>query len=669
MKNTNVEDVYPLSPVQQGMLFHSLYTPTSGTYVEQISFDLHGPLNIATLTQAWQMAVDCHPVLRTAFVWDTLEKPLQVVGRRVEIACEQQDWRDLSAAAQQERLAQFLQADRQRGFVLSKAPLMRLTLIRLTEATYRFIWSHHHLLLDGWSLRIIFQDVATAYAAIAQGQTPVIAPPRPYRDYIAWLQQQDRTQAEAFWRKTLKGFTVPTPLGIDQVARRSGDRPDGYAEQEIAISVAATVALQSLAHREHLTLNTLVQGAWALLLSRYSGTTDLVFGSTVFGRPPELAHVDTMVGLFINTLPIRVQVSLNDSLLPWLKQLQAQHVAVRQYETCPLVEIQGWSDVPRDLPLFESIVVFENYPAGPSWGETIADLDIDHFRAFEQTHYPLTAIALPGSALVLRILYDCRRFDGATIARLLGHWQTVLEGFVAHSQQRLSAVPLLTASEQRQLLADWNNVALADALPQEQAQTVCLHQLFEAQAARTPHAVAVVFEDEPLTYQYLNRQANQLAHGLQSMGIARGDFVAVYLDRALEMIPALLGILKAGAAYVPLDTGLPQTRIQWLLSLAASSGCDHATGATADAERSARTTSSPETFDLLGSRDHTRDIRRPSRSDATGRGAALDAITARPVSPGQPPGPSDRQRPGLYYFHLWLYGHAEGGDGTPRPGC
>ncbi|BAY48984.1 peptide synthetase [Scytonema sp. HK-05] len=559
MSLKNIEDAYPLSPMQQGMLFHSLCEPTSGVYVQQISFELHGKLNIAAFAQAWERVVTRHPVLRTAFVWENLEKPLQVVGRQVTLPWENQDWQGVPTDEQQQRLEALLQKDRQRGFELTRAPLMRLLLIQLQEISYYFIWSHHHLLFDGWSLSIIFKEVIAYYQAFCQDENLVLAQPRPYRDYIAWLQQQDLSCAEVFWRKQLSDVQTPTLLLMRQVSQKLTDQEESYDKQQIRLSHATTAALQSFAQQHQLTLNTLVQGAWALLLNCYSSEEDVIFGATVSGRPPSLVKADSMVGLFINTLPVRVQVPAEQFLLPWLQQLQAECASARQYEYTPLFEIQKWSDIPPGMPLFESIVVFENYPVEVHLREHNLNLDIRNWRGFEKTNYPLTLSAVPGSELLLRISYQKGdHFDTATIDRMLGHLKTLLEGMVANPQKRLKELSLLTEAE-RQLLVDWNDTQ-AD-YPQDQ----CIHELFEAQVERSPDAIAVIFEDQQLTYRELNTKANQLAHHLQTLGVAPEVLVGICVERSLEMVIALLGILKAGGAYVPLDPAYPQERLAFML--------------------------------------------------------------------------------------------------------
>src|ERR687896_1943717 len=424
----NIESIYPLSPMQQGMLFHTLYAPESGVYCEQTSCSLNGNLNVSAFKQAWQQVVQRYPVLRTLFVWRHRKKPLQVVRARVTLPWVEEDWRGWSPLEQHGRLEAFLEADRARGFDLGQAPLMRCALLREAEDAYRFVWGSHHLLMDGWSLSLVLKEVLTFYEAYCRGRELRLESPRPYRDYIAWLQQQDLAQAEGFWREALRGITAPTPLGVDQGVE-GRERAPRYAEQGLELSAVVMGGLRALAREQHLTLNTLVQGAWALLLSRYSGEEEVVFGATVSGRPAELGGVEAMVGLFINTLPVRVRVPREVSLLSWLQQLQEQQVEREQYAYSPLVAIQGWSEVPRGVSLFESILVFENYPVGEPLTEQRDGVEIREVQTVERTNYLLTVTAtVTRSELSLEVSYDCDRFEADTISRLLEHFQTLLEG-------------------------------------------------------------------------------------------------------------------------------------------------------------------------------------------------------------------------------------------------
>ena len=556
MSTKNIEDFYPLSPMQQGMLFHSLYAPESGVYVEQLSCTLRGDLDVLAFERAWQRTVERHPILRTAFVGEGLKEPVQLVHRRVTLSLKQQDWRGLDRAGQKARLQTFLQTERRRGFKLSAPPLMRLALMRTAEQTHDFVWTHHHILLDGWSLPLLLQEVFALYETLRRSQDISLEPPRPYRDYIVWLKQQNLAEAETFWQKTLQGFAAPTPLVVD---RGLDGQDEQYADQEIRLPANETAELRALARQHQLTLNTLVQGAWSLLLSRYSGEKDVVFGATVSGRPPDLPGSEFMIGLFINTLPVRVRVPPGEPLLSWLKQLQAHQVELRGYEYSPLVQIQGWSDVPRDQPLFKSILVFENYPTSTSVQTHEASLEIQDIHSIEQTNFPLTIVAGAEKEMLLRIVYDTHLFEDDTIGRMLGHLQTLLQGMAANPERRLSELPLLTQTERQQLLTAWNTTRA------EYPHDRCAHELFEAQVERTPDAIAVILQQDHLTYRDLNRRANQLAHYLQKLGVGPETLVGICVDRSLEMIVGLLGVLKAGGAYVPLDPIYPWERLAFIL--------------------------------------------------------------------------------------------------------
>src|SRR5262245_24349313 len=318
MVKNNIEDMYPLSPLQEGLLFHALYTPEAGVYFQQLKFSLHGKLDVAAWQGAWEQVINRHPILRTAFTWTRQDKPLQVVRKRVKLPWVEEDWRTLREDQLRAQLEAFLAADRTQGLDFSKAPLLRLTLLRLSDDDYEFIYSHHHLLSDGWSTAIIIKEILAFYSSAVKGETLQLDSPRPYRDYINWLQRQDLLEAESFWRKTLAGFTTPTTLSTKSLATLPPEDGDHQLQQRKWLSAAATSQLRSLGRRHELTLNTLVLGAWAYLLSRHSGTNDVVFGVTVSGRPAQLAGVEAMVGLFINTLPLRVLVPPDEQLLVWL---------------------------------------------------------------------------------------------------------------------------------------------------------------------------------------------------------------------------------------------------------------------------------------------------------------------------------------------------------------
>jgi hypothetical protein len=457
MSTKNIEAIYPLSPLQQGMLFHSLCAPKSGVYFGQFHCTLQGDINVNAVKWAWQRVVDRHPILRTAFVWANLDEPLQVVGQRVRLPFAEQDWRGMSPLDLQERLEAYLLADRASGFDLAQAPVMRLILIRLAEDAYHFIWSRPLMLLDGWSVSLLLNEIAAFYDAFCEGKQINLGRSRPYADYISWLQEQDLSQAEAFWRRTLKGFNVATPLGVDRPAEASPEQEEEvFGEELTRFSQSMTEALQELARGHRLTLNVLVQGVWALLLSRYSGRDDVVFGATVSGRPPQLEGVDSMVGLFINSVPVRVRIPPEMSLIPWLQNLQEQQAEMLLYEHSPLVEVQKWSDMPSGSSLFESVVIFENFPVERSPRERNDDIKTHQPTLFERTNYPLTVVVEPGAELMIQLLYDCRRFEPETIVRLLTHFRALFENILASPEKNLAGFSVTTDEEREQLIGSFN---------------------------------------------------------------------------------------------------------------------------------------------------------------------------------------------------------------------
>jgi len=551
--NRQIEDIYPLSPMQQGILFHALYTLAAEEYFEQISSHLQTRVNTEVFEQAWQRAVERQSVLRTSFVWEGLIEPLQLVHRHVLLRLEQHDWRDRSANEQQESLREFLAGDRRRGFDLSAAPLMRLNLICLGEQSYQFVLSYHHILLDGWATSQLLQEVFALYEAFCEGKNLQLEPAVPYSDYIAWLQQQDMKKAETFWRAELEGLTRPTALA-GRIPAGPVTAAPGLDEQRILISTAATAALQSFAQQNQLTLNTLVQGAWALMLSRYTGERDVVFGTTVSGRPATLQGIESRVGLFINTLPVRVQINPQAQLVSWLRDLQQKQAELQQYEYSPLVQIQGWSDVPRGVPIFESLLVFESYPVDRSIASS-TNLGIDDVFTFDQTSYPLTIEVVPGQEVFAKITYDRRLFAQPMIQRMLGHFEHILSDFITYPEKQLSMLSMVTRAEREQLQQEWNETEAE--YPSEE----CFGELFEEQERETSEQLAVAAGGMEVTYGELEERASGLAGELERLGVGPESVVGLVAGRGLDLLTAVVAVFKVGAAYLPLDGGQPGARV------------------------------------------------------------------------------------------------------------
>ncbi|MEA5536727.1 non-ribosomal peptide synthetase [Crocosphaera sp. XPORK-15E] len=555
-KTKDIESIYPLSPTQEGMLFHTLYHPESYVYFDQFCLTLQGKLDIAAFQQAWQKILDRHPIFRTLFIWKNRKQPLQVVRKQVKLPWVNHDWRSLSKQELETRIDAFLEEDRKQGLTTDQAPLMRCNLIRVSDDNYQLIWSFHHLLCDGWSWPIILQEIFTFYDAIKQGNSINLPSPRPYQDYINWLQQQDKVSAENFWKKNLKGFKFPISLNQDKSCQKTDKT---YNIHQRKLSTSLTNQLKSFATQNHLTLSTLVQAAWALLLSRYSQEKDIVFGTVVSGRTSNLSGIESMVGLFINTLPTRIKVPKDTKIIPWLHQIQEQHIEGEQYSYSSLVDIQGWSDISRNDSLFETILAFENYPTTTTFQELPDGLKIINMEDIGQTNYPLVVRAIPFSEMALMINYEENYFDFNTIDRMLGHLQTLLEEIIINPYRFPKDIVMLTQAERKMILNEWNNTLSLFPINQ------CVHQLFEKQVKKTPNAVAVVYENQSLTYQQLNQKANQLAHYLHHLGVKADSLVAICLERSLDIAVAIVATLKAGGACVPIDPNYPEERINFIL--------------------------------------------------------------------------------------------------------
>src|SRR6185369_3215181 len=391
-----------------------------------------------------------------------------------------------------------------------------------------------------------------------RGGQPSLGESRAYRDFIEWLSRQDVSSAEAYWLATLHGHKYPTVIQIGKT-NNSETLSDDYGEQEILLTTEETTRLHAAAKRLHLTLNTLVQGAWALLLSRYSSEEDVIFGVTSSGRPASLPGVEEIVGDFINTLPARVRVQSGAVVGSWLQELQAQQAEQRQYEYSTLAQVHGWSDIPRNVRMFDSILIYENYPAYSFEHEPGRQLEIRDIHAVGKTNYPLTVLAKGTSELLLKMWYASNRFDDGTISRMLGHFRQALQNLATDPDQRLDDVTFMSEAEIQQLVVEWNQTGT------EYPVDCCIHLLFEQQAEQNPDAVAVAADEELISYAQLNRRANQLAHYLQSFGVGPEVAVGISLDRSPELIVALLGILKAGGVYVPLDPSYPIERLTSIL--------------------------------------------------------------------------------------------------------
>jgi hypothetical protein len=444
-----LRDIYPLTPMQEGLLFHTLYSPEDGTYFDQLTCELRGELDRDAFSRAWQTVMQRHAVLRTAFVWENLDRPRQVVVAGVELPLTLLDWRDQSAAERDQRLETLLAEDMAAGFNLEQAPLFRLILIATAENRHRLIWSTHHLLLDGWSWALLLAEVFTCYGAHQAGRQPQLPPRGQYRDYLAWLGRQDPRRAETFWRQYLSGLHAGGGLGLP--GPRTPDTTDYHIHSHL-LSEKRTRALEAAATSLGVTLNNLVQAAWALILRHYGAGDDVVFGTTVSGRPAELDGYASMVGLLINTVPVRVRLNAEEPLNDLLVRLQSQGAAAQPFAYTPLPQILKWRESHTESALFETLLVFENYPIENREDEA-SGLEIADVRKHDRANYPLTLVVQPGRRLDLVFFFETHRFEKAAVTRLAAQMDTLLGEMAAHPRAPLQQLSLTSAAERRAALA------------------------------------------------------------------------------------------------------------------------------------------------------------------------------------------------------------------------
>ena len=555
MIKKKIKDAYPLSPMQSGLLFHSILDSKSDAYIIQFIFKLIGDVDAESLKDAWQKVCDLHSVLRTGFGGQSGQTPFQYLLDCIDISFQVIDWASFGQQEQEYNLAEFLKRDRKNGFNLNKAPLFRIVLIRYSADRYDMVWTLHHILIDGWSLPIVLKDVLEAYRNIVYNTDLYLDTPRPYRDYIAWLQRQELKQAEIFWKDYLHELEGPTWLSFKEIIdKRANETYDNFL---FHFSSEETDAFVKFAKENALTLNTVIQGAIGIILKTYTQQKEVILGITVSGRAIDLPGIESMVGLFINTLPLRLSFKAEETVFLFLQNLQEQSQKLNEFAYASLSQIQSWC--PVDGKLFDAILVFENYPLDNQILNHDVGFKIQSVNGIEKTEYPLSIIVRPGNQLSFSISYQTEHFNEEYIKKLSEHLREVLSHFISNPEDSAERISILALKERNQVLIEWNETRV------DYLKDKCFHELFEESAKAYPERIALIFEEQSLTYEQLNHHANQLAHYLRTLGVIPDTLVAISLERSLEMVIGILGILKAGGAYVPIDPAYPAERLQFML--------------------------------------------------------------------------------------------------------
>ncbi|WP_374091361.1 non-ribosomal peptide synthase/polyketide synthase, partial [Pseudomonas sp. TH10] len=563
----HIEDVYPLTPMQEGMLLHTLLEPGTGLYYMQDRYRINSELDPERFAQAWQAVVARHEALRASFCWNVGEDMLQVIHTPGRTPIEYLDWSAIAETEQEPKLQALLKSEREAGFdLLNQAPF-HLRLIRVGAARYWFMMSNHHILIDAWCRSLLMNDFLEIYTALGEGREAQLSLPPRYRDYIAWLQRQNLAEARQWWKDNLQGFERTTPIPSDRPLLREHAGDSGgmvVGDCYTRLAVRDGVQLRELAQAHQLTVNTFAQAAWALVLRRLSGDRDVLFGVTVAGRPVQMPAMQRTVGLFINSIALRVKMPEDDqraSVRQWLSGLLDSNMQLREYEYLPLVNIQEQSELPKGQPLFDSLFVFENAPVEVSVLDRAQSLNATSDSGRTHTNFPLTAVCYPGDDLGLHLSYDQRYFDESTIERMLGEFKRLLLALVDGFHGEMADLPLLGVEEQDFLLHGCNQSA--HDYPLEQSYVA----LFEAQVAAHPQRVVASCLDQRHTYAELNVCSNRLGHALVAAGVQMDQPVALLAERNLDLLGMIIGSFKAGAGYLPLDPGLPSQRLSRILDL------------------------------------------------------------------------------------------------------
>ncbi|MGI9283894.1 MAG: non-ribosomal peptide synthetase [Pseudomonadales bacterium] len=558
----NVDDVYPLTPVQKGILSHCLRAEDKSTYLVQISCTIVGLLDKDAFCEAWQQLLTRHAVLRSVIVWDKLDHPVQVVRSEVSLPWTFEDWQAESSSEQITHFAELQKRDSERNFDLARGPLLRLSLVQTGAERFQFLWTFHHILLDGWSTLLLMRELTEFYTEHATrpasvGKPGDAPPPFAFLDFVAWLQQQDAAQAEAFWRERLSDSAQPADVRWNNLSLPQASA-NGHKSTQRNLDAQTAARLTTFVRQQRLTFSTLVQAAWALLLGRLSGADQVVFGLTVAGRPPALKGVESAIGMFINTLPVVTNIGADDLLTDWLRDLQQRNLEAQPFEHTSLADIQRIAAVRADTPLFDSIVVSHGFQGGTQWATD--SWSVENVRYKEHSHYPLALLFSSDERFDLKLVYDSALYSEHILQNVLLSLENLLAAMAtADESTRCSDLHSLSVPQLRQLDA-WGTGATLSEEPR------MVHIMLAECAAHAPDALAVVSSDGALSYAALTRQSASVSRRLVACGVNAGDQVALLLPVGGSLIASIFGVLQLGAAYVALDPDYSAQRNTRVLS-------------------------------------------------------------------------------------------------------
>ncbi|MED4404214.1 non-ribosomal peptide synthetase, partial [Metabacillus fastidiosus] len=555
---SRIEKIYPLANMQKGMLFHALENKDSKAYFEQTVMDIRGYIDTEVLKKSFNKIMQRYEILRASFEYVIVEEPRHVIIADREIGFNYFDLRDKNHSEKEVFIQKFREEDKVIGFNLSKDTLIRVSLIRTEENLYKLVWSHHHILLDGWCLGIVLGELFTIYGKMINGEEFELEETKPYSDYIKWLEKQDTEEGRTYWKHYLEGYEEKAQ--IPKLNSANSNSEYFRKEKIIEFSTGFTSKLTNLANRNNVTFNTVFQSIWGTILAKYNNTEEVVFGTIVSGREAPVDGIEKMIGLFINAIPTRIKLEKNKKFKDVLTTVQGEAIVSNNYNYMNLAEVQSLSQLKKDL--LDHIIVFENYAVDERVaGHDKMDIgfDVEDLNAQEQSNYSFSISVTPGEKLNLVLTYDGNVYNDNLIDNIEAHIKKVAEQVVIDDNKKICEIQLTLEKERTALLYEFNDTK-AD-YPRDKT----IHQLFQEQVERSPENIAVVFEDKKLTYWELNEKSNQLAALLREKGVKPNTIVGIMVERSLEMIVGMLGILKAGGAYLPIDPDFPDDRIKYML--------------------------------------------------------------------------------------------------------
>ncbi len=546
------EDIYPLTPVQEGILYHALADPASGVYLGQVICKLSGRIDPAKLSLAWCDTVANNETLRSRIFWEGLDRPLQAVTRNTQPAYRELDWRERRPADLETEIGALRKDLVDQGLDLSAATPMRFTLIRTGNDRAVLLWDVHHILLDGWSTYPVLDEWLTRYNALLGSHQPKIPNARPFRDYVMWQASRNRTDHTRFWGDYLEGLAEASPINLR--SHPPGPSSD-FRRLDTELPEELSAGLTKLARESRVTLNTIFHSAWAILVSRYSNSDDVVFGSTVSGRSIELPGIESMKGIFLNTLPVRLRISTDLSVSRWLPQVQRSLLDIRQHEDSPLAEIHRTTGLPANQELFDTILVFENHETRLGREDDpvrIAEISID-----DTSHYPLALLVYPGTSIKCRLVFDTGRFSSGDVEQLAEHLKCILASMASRPGEDVRFLDVGTHSRQP---------AVDAALSLSEDDTRLLVEAITETCLEQGDSIALTCAGHSMSYKELLARSGNLASRLRELGVTANSRVAIEATRSMDTVVAMLGVWMSGAAFVPVDPDYPAARIDAILA-------------------------------------------------------------------------------------------------------